>query len=64
MTVLLDRPYLCPVCRRKVRQLYPLTHYDKKTGHWENVNACLACCGPVGEESPSIGIIKHRAIER
>lgn len=62
--VFLARPYLCPVCHRKVRQLYPLTHYDHKARHWRPVNACLACCGPSGEDGPIIAPQLHRAIQR
>lgn len=63
--IFLDRPFLCPVCRRKVRQLYPLTHYSDKTGHWVAVEACLACCGPAGDDGRGLGgPFRHRAIER
>jgi hypothetical protein len=65
MGVLLDRPYLCPLCHRKVRQLYPLVHYDAKLGHWRPVNACLACCGPSEQEDSTVaGPFRHKAIER
>jgi len=65
MKVFLDRPYLCPLCHRKVRQLYPVTRYDKKAGRWTNGMACLACCGPAEDERTSIGgPHRHRAIQR
>lgn len=62
--VLLDRPYVCPLCHHKVRQLYPLTHYDPKARHFVNVKACLSCCGPAGDEGPTFDIFRHRVIER
>lgn len=65
MGVLLDRPFQCPKCRRPVRQLYPLTDYDKKSGKWVNGQACLACCGPEGPEPDGIGSqFRARKIQR
>lgn len=55
MTILLDRPHRCPVCQQKVRQLYPLTRRDPKSGKWVNGKACLVCCGPVADEPTTIG---------
>lgn len=65
MGVLLDRPFECPLCHRKVRQLYPLTRYDEHARHFVNGKACLACCGPEGEDPTQIGSqFRARKIQR
>lgn len=65
MSILLDRPFKCPKCGRNVRQLYPVTDYDKKVGRFVNGKACLACCGPEGEDPTQIGSqFRARKIQR
>jgi hypothetical protein len=66
VNILLDRPFHCPICSQRVRQLYPLTHYDDKKRRWVNVNACLACCGPAGNDDQIAwpNLLRHRPIER
>lgn len=65
--VFLPRPFVCPVCHRKTRQLYPLTRYDHHKHRWVNGDACLACCGPEypDDEKPLIDSqFRRRSIER
>ena len=65
MNIFLDRPLTCPECGERVRQLYPLTRHNPKTGHWEPTKACLACLGPSGDDPSTIGSqFKSRNIQR
>ncbi len=64
--ILLDRPYVCPICKGKVRQLYPVTLYNHKSGHWVPVNACLPCCGAPGDDGTAVTPLglRYKPIQR
>jgi hypothetical protein len=45
MSLLPTGEEVCQVCGDKVRQLYPLTHYDPKIRRWKPMRVGRCCLG-------------------
>jgi hypothetical protein len=58
MSFLTTGDEICGLCGDKVRQLYPLTHYDPKIRRWRPVRVGRCCLGEWNEYG--LGYQRHQ----